>query len=95
MRKQLFILLALTVGLSACSPYNYYAVSNKKLTSNYKSFAWLPEGKSKASKIYDNDIATDKIVEATSRALNDRGLTLDNRNPDLLIKYTANVTDET
>jgi hypothetical protein len=91
MRKQFFILLMLAVGLSACSPYNYYSVSNKKLDRQYKSFAWLPEGKSKASKIYDNDVATDKIVEATSKALTNRGLELDNKNPDLLIKYTAAV----
>jgi PBP1b-binding outer membrane lipoprotein LpoB len=93
MIKQFFILLALALGLSACSNYNYYAVSNKKLTSAYKSFAWLPESKSKATKIYDNDVATDKIVEATSRALEQRGLNLDNKNPDLLIKYTAVVNN--
>ena len=85
MRKQFFILLALALGLSACSPYNYYAVSNKKINNNYKSFAWLPEEKSKATKVYDNDVATDRIIEATSSALGNRGLTLDNKNPDLLI----------
>jgi len=95
MRKQFFILLALALGLSACSPYSYYAVSNKKIGTSYHSFAWLPEGKSKASKLYDNDVATDKIVEATSAALQNRGLKLDNKNPDLLIKYTANVNTTT
>lgn len=95
MRTKIFILLALTVGLSACSPYSYYAVSNKKLSSNYKSFAWLPEGKSKASKLYDNEVATDKIIEATSKALTERGLELDNKKPDILIKYTANVNTST
>ncbi len=88
-------MLALSVGLSACSTYQYHAVSNKPVAQNYKTFAWLPEGKSKASKVYDNDVATDRIVEATSKALNDRGLQLDNRNPDLLIKYTADVTTQT
>ena len=95
MRKQFFILLALALGLSACSNYTYHAVSNKKLNSNYQSFAWLPESKSKASKIYDNDVATDRIVEATSTALENRGLKLDNKNPDLLIKYTASVNTTT
>ena len=95
MRKQIFILLALSVGLTACSNYNYYSVSNKKLNPSYKSFAWLPEGKSKATKVYDNDVATDKIVEATSTALENRGFTLDNKNPDILIKYTAGVTTTT
>ncbi len=95
MRKQFFILLALALGLSACSNYNYYAVSNKKLSPSYKSFAWLPEGKSRATKLYDNDVATEKIVEATSSALQSRGFQLDNKNPDILIKYTAGVTTST
>ncbi|HTM99765.1 MAG TPA: DUF4136 domain-containing protein [Pedobacter sp.] len=95
MRKQFFILLALAVGLSACSSYNYYAVSNKKINNNYQSFAWLPEGKSKASKVYDNDVATERIMEATTTALTNRGLKLDNKHPDLLIKYTAGVSTKT
>lgn len=94
MRKQIFILLLLAVGLSACSSYNYYAVSNRKVDRNYKSFAWLPESKSKATKLYDNDVATDKIVEATSKALTARGLELNNKNPDLLIRYTAVVNSK-
>ena len=95
MRKLFFLMLALTVGLSACSNYNYYAVSNKKLNPKYKSFAWLPDNKSKASKVYDSDIATDRIVEATSSALQNKGFKLDNKNPDILIKYTAGVTTKT
>lgn len=95
MRRQIFILLALSVGLTACSNYNYYSVSNKKLNPSYKSFAWLPESKSKATKEYDNDIAHDKIVEATSTALENRGFKLNNKNPDILIKYTAGVTTTT
>lgn len=95
MKNRILILLGLALGLSACSSYNYYAVSNKKLTPAYKSFAWLPEGKSKASKVYDNDVATDRIVEATSSALEQRGFTLDQKNPDLLIKYTASVNTST
>ncbi|MDQ7948422.1 MAG: DUF4136 domain-containing protein [Pedobacter sp.] len=94
MKKQIFMLLALAVGLSACSSYNYYAVSNKKIDRQYKTFAWLPEGKSKATKIYDNDVATDKIVDATSRALTERGYVLDNKNPDLLIRYSAAVNNK-
>jgi len=95
MKKQMFILLALTVVLSACSSYNYYAVSNKAITQEYKTYAWLPEGKSKASEIYDNDVATDRIIEATSRELDKKGFALDNKKPDILIRYTADVNTET
>lgn len=95
MKRQIFILLALSVGLCACSNYSYYAVSNKKLSSNYKSFAWLPESKSKATKLYDNEVATERIVEAATNALTSKGYHLDNKKPDILIKYTAGVTTKT
>lgn len=91
----MFILLASTVVLSACSSYNYYAVSNKPIKQNYKSYAWLPEGKSKAAEIYDNDIATERIIEATSKELDKRGFQLDQKQPDVLIRYTADVNTKT
>lgn len=94
MKKQvIFMIVGLTAMLSACSSYNYYAVSNKPL-SGYGSYAWIPEGKSKASKIYDNDVATDRIVEATAKELEGRGLKLDNHKPDILVRYTAVVNTE-
>lgn len=95
MKKQIFLLGLVATVLSACSTYSYHAVSNKPVIQNYQTFAWLPEGKSKASKVYDNDIATDRIVEATSKALVQKGLQLDNKSPDLLIKYTADVKTST
>ncbi|MEJ2880508.1 DUF4136 domain-containing protein [Pedobacter sp. GR22-6] len=94
MKKQVILMIAgLSAMLSSCSSYNYYSVSNKPL-SGYQSYAWIPEGKSKASKIYDNDIATDRIVEATAKQLESRGLVLDNKKPDLLVRYTAVVNTE-
>lgn len=95
MKKQILILLGLVAVLSSCSSYNYYSVSNKNLNDKYRTYAWLPEGKSKASNIYDNDVAADKIVEAASAALDSRGFTLNNQKPDLLIRYTAVVNKET
>jgi PBP1b-binding outer membrane lipoprotein LpoB len=95
MKKQILTMLALVAVLSSCSSYNYYSVSNKKLNPNYRTYAWLPEGKSKASSIYNNDIAADKIVEAASTELENRGFKLDNNRPDLLVRYTAVVNKET
>jgi hypothetical protein len=94
MKKQILILVGLVAILSSCSSYNYYAVSNKSLGAEYQTYAWLPEGKSKASSIYDNDIAADKIMEAASAELNKRGFKLNNRKPDLLVRYTAVVSKE-
>lgn len=91
----MLILLGLMAVLSSCSSYNYYSVSNKKLNADYRTYAWLPEGKSKTSSVYDNDVAADKIVEAASAELNTRGFRLNNRKPDLLVRYTAVVNRET
>lgn len=95
MKKQVLILLGLMAVFSSCSSYNYYSVGNKKLNAEYRTYAWLPEGKSKASNIYDNDIAADRIVEMASTELNRRGFELNNRKPDLLVRYTAVVNMET
>jgi PBP1b-binding outer membrane lipoprotein LpoB len=95
MKKQILMLLGLVAVLSSCSSYNYYAVSNKKLIAAYRTYAWLPESKSKASNIYDNDVAADRIVEAASTELENRGFKLNNKKPDVLIRYTAVVNKET
>jgi len=89
------MMLALVMVLSACSSYNYYSVSNKKLNEHYRTYAWLPESKSKSSSVYDNDIAADRIVQAVSEQLDSRGFKLNNRKPDVLLRYTAVVNKET
>jgi len=95
MKKQCLMLLTIVFVLSACSSYNYYAVSNKPLTTqNYHTYAWIPEGQSKSTNIYNNDIATDRIVDAASKELENRGLKLDNANPDILVRYSAVVENQ-
>lgn len=94
--KKLLILLSVAISLSACSTYDYYSVSNRPVSTNkYKTYAFIPDAQSKTTSTYDNDIATDKIVDAASMELNNRGFSLKNTNPDLLIKYTAVVNKET
>lgn len=95
MKKQILMLLGLMAILSSCSSYNYYSVSNKKLGTAYRNYAWLPEGKSKASSFYDNDVVADRIMEAASTELNNRGFKLNNKRPDVLIRYTAVLNNET
>jgi hypothetical protein len=90
MRKLVFSFMLASVILSACSSYNIYTLDSKKLDiSKYQSYAWVPSGESKASNYYGNDIAEDRIVEAINTELNARGLQVNSRKPDLLIKYTA------
>ncbi len=90
MKPKLLFGVLIAALFSACSSYNYYSVSNKPLDpQKYKTFAWIPEGKSKSSSVYDNDVAKDKIVESATQEMTNRGFTLSNGSPDLLLRYTA------
>ncbi len=96
MKKLMLLFASATMLLGACSPYNYYSYKSEKADfTKYHTFAWLPSKDAKVTGIFDNSIAEERIVEAASEALNERGLQLDNHNPDLLIKYTAVVDDKT
>ncbi|QNK63736.1 DUF4136 domain-containing protein [Pedobacter sp. PAMC26386] len=94
--KKLALVLFITAALfSACSSYNYYSVAHNAVNpAKYKTFAWIPEGKSKSTSIYNNDVATDKIVESASQEMSKRGFTLQSDKPDLLLRYTAVVNKE-
>ncbi|KIO78071.1 hypothetical protein TH53_05620 [Pedobacter lusitanus] len=95
MKKLVLVLFAVAAVFSGCSSYNYYSVTRKPLDpAKYKTFAWIPEGKSKSTSIYNNDIATDKIVESASQEMGKRNFVLQNENPDLLLRYTAIVNKE-
>lgn len=95
MKKNL-VFLSMLLVLASCSTYYYYAVSDKPVNASmYKTYAWIPETQSKAAVAYNNDIVTDKIVDAASAELNNRGFTLNNNQPDLLIKHTVVVNEET
>jgi hypothetical protein len=96
MKKLVFLFASATMLLAACSSYNYHSYTSDHIDfSKYHSFAWVPSGDLKVNGVYDNNFAEEKIVEAASQELNERGLQLDNRRPDLLIKYTALVNDKT
>jgi hypothetical protein len=95
MKKLVFLFASATMLLGACSSYNYSSYKSDHADfSKYHTFAWVPSD-AKVNKVYDNDFAEEKIVDATSKELTDRGLQLDTRKPDLLIKYTALVNDKT
>jgi len=97
MKKPLILLIAVTaILMSACSSYNYSSVSTKPVSSAvFKTYAFMPEAKSSEKSFYNNDIANDKIVDASCAELNKRGFVMANASPDLLIKYTAGVDKKT
>lgn len=86
-----FIALAIS-GLSACTSYNYYEAGlNRTNLSNYRSFAWMPAGRTEANDKSNNMIADAKIKDAATEALTAKGLRLQQDNPDLLISYSTQV----
>ncbi|WP_256014390.1 DUF4136 domain-containing protein [Desertivirga xinjiangensis] len=94
MRKMAFMLLFAASFLTACSSYNIYSVSKDKLdVTKYQTYAWMSGNESKLQDYYNNDIAEEKIIESANTALSSRGLKLNNKQPDILIRYTA-VIDE-
>jgi hypothetical protein len=95
MRKLVLLLVFTTLILSACSSYKFYSINNGKVdVSRYQTYAWVPSGESKASKYYQNDIAEDKIISAVNAELDARGFKVDNRKPDVLVRYTAVVDNK-
>lgn len=96
MKKTLLLLFFISAILSGCSSYNYYAVSSNKVDiSKYRTYAWVPGSELKANDYYENSIADEKIIESANQVLSGKGLQLDNKRPDLLIRYTALVKDKT
>jgi len=88
MKKLIFFALAI-VTLSACSTrYNYYVAGlNRTNLSAYRTFAWMPPEKGTESQ--NNFVADAKIKDAATQALTQKGLTLQQRDPDLLVSYTS------
>ena len=88
MKKLMFFALAM-VALSACSTrYNYYTAGlNRTNLSAYRTFAWMPQETNTASQ--NNFMADANIKDAATQALTQKGLNLEQRNPDLLVSYTS------
>jgi hypothetical protein len=82
------VLFALS-AITSCTSYNYYtAAINKTNMSGYHSFAWMPNnGQDKMG----NGIYDATVKDAATAALTQKGLRLNQRNPDLLVMYTAKV----
>ncbi|MFD0793508.1 DUF4136 domain-containing protein [Mucilaginibacter litoreus] len=91
MKRYIYLVLAVSFVsvLSACSSYNYYvAAANKTNLSAYKTFAWAAPMKNPNKQWRPLDeIGNGKIQEATRQALTAKGLTLQQENPDLLVRY--------
>ncbi len=94
MKKSIFwgMIVLVIAGLSSCTSYNYYVAGlNRTNLSNYRTFAWMPVGNN-ANNNRDNSMVADaKIKDAATDALVQKGLKLQQNNPDLLISYSTQV----
>lgn len=83
-KKYLVLLLAATLGLSSCSPFqvksDYAATAN---FSNYKTY------KLRIDDLNLNDIDKDRVLNEVSKQLQMKGLKVSN-NPDLIVNLKAN-----
>lgn len=87
------LVILLITGLSACRSYDYYTAGlNRTNMSSYRTFAWMPadngtnKGEGAASAVADG-----KIKDATTQALQAKGLKLSQGNPDLVVSYSSMV----
>jgi len=77
-------------GFSACTSYDYYVAGlNKTNMSGYHSFAWMPMNSAQSKG--GNMVADASIKDAATQALTEKGLRLQQRNPDLLVSYSTKV----
>jgi len=79
--------------LSGCDSYNYYTAGlNKTNLSRYHTFAWMPVINNSGKKtMLVNGEADARIKDAATSALTAKGLSLQQRQPDLLVSYTKTV----
>jgi hypothetical protein len=93
MKKNIYLMLAVAFvsALSACSSYNYYtAAANKTNLSSYRTFAWAPMQRDTGKQWRPlTEIGNGKIKEAAKTALLQKGLTINEQNPDLLVGYAT------
>lgn len=97
MKKSIiYSLTILMVGLLAsCSRYTYYSVGNNSTNlSRYRTFAWLPPIKQTRNVAYNNDIADQRIHESATAQLENKGLRLKGKKPDLLVRYMIMVDEK-
>ncbi|RFZ90316.1 DUF4136 domain-containing protein [Mucilaginibacter conchicola] len=93
MKKYIYLVLivAFVSTLSACSSYNYYtAAANKTNLTAYRTFALAAPMKDPNKQWRPlNEIGNGRIQEATKQALIAKGLTPEQQNPDLLVRYAT------
>lgn len=87
------LIVLIICGLASCTTYNYFEAGlNRTNLSNYRTFAWMPTGGSANNANNSNNFIADaKIKDAATAVLVEKGLRLQQENPDLIISYSRQV----
>lgn len=95
MKNQL-ICLCLLAMLVGCAPRVTVDTAHNIDFSQYKTYAWMePSVKAGENPLYYNQLATQNVEQSVDQALDQRGLRLTSRTPDLLIGYHFFVQEKT
>jgi len=94
MKRSIYLglIVLIAASLSACNTYNYYTAGlNTTNMSRYHTFAWMPMGSGKGKVPGNVAMADAKIKDAATSALENKGLSISQKQPDLLISYTTTI----
>ncbi|GAB4030661.1 DUF4136 domain-containing protein [Spirosoma jeollabukense] len=95
MKRLLVILSLLTVGYG-CSPRVTVDSNSRVDFSKYKTFTWMDSDvKAGQNPVFYNQLATQGVENTMSSVLQQKGLSQNEANPDLLIGYHFFVEDKT
>jgi len=94
MKRSIYLglIVLIAASFSACNTYNYYTAGlNTTNMSRYHTFAWIPMGAGKGRAPGNVAMADAKIKDAATSALETKGLSVSQKQPDLLVSYTTTV----
>lgn len=95
MKRLLILFGLLTVGYG-CSPRVTVDRNSQVNFNKYKTFAWMDSDvKAGQNPLFYNELATQGVENTMSSVLQEKGLTPNESNPDLLVGYHFFVEDKT
>lgn len=93
---KILLTATLLLVLGSCAPKVQVDARRNVNFAKYRTYAWMdPEVKAGQNPVFYNEIATQNVEAALNGTLAEKGLRLDQSNPDLLIGYHFFVENKT
>lgn len=94
--KRLLIIFGVLTAIYGCSPRVAVDSSSQTDFSKYKTFTWMDSDvKAGQNPLYYNQLATESVENTMANVLQQKGLSENSSNPDLLIGYHFFVENKT